>query len=1641
MSEILKLTSFGLVRTNPKLTTNVKIVADSKDKVYLESIDADPLLSKSIYKGFEVTGGSYSRDLNRFYSQGSSLLPKSIAYKTYEIDDSTGIKDRYKSQYDFTYAMGMTPKNSRLYTEEFSLFFPLWVEPSNIPDYFLIFKIDGPVAINSNDPTVISQVNTIDNGDFDASTYLEYMTSDPDNFWNNFIKKSKIIKTFDLTQRTAIGRYIRQHAKDPLFPESSMYASLKKGDLTYWQGMSYNEGGFCKKGQDIYTDFTLIDKTIIESEDFLTMGFQTNSVIHPNVLNLEFLFDDEEQDKYKFSRYFGLYVSEAQLGQFEIDGNALFVDKNYEVSQTPAPIKNNFGYANNTTDQIQYNDSGIKVYPKVLSYTHPSTTGPTGAVIFNGRLINFEETQYARIPYVKDTMDNFYSINATNDWSSTYAVNPTGPTGPVTHITYNSFLRLKNDKVNWKNFSGFEDPYTYIGAIKTDKKGRPNFSFRVIGEITTGDQIRIKETDWTDSSISSTIDYYTVTGNFSLPAGTNLGLSFSTKGTNTQIASAIAKAINYISVETEEHQIFEAISINDRVIVFTRLTSENWNSIKYTMFSSSITFPWSLPNKFLTTSTISYLPSPIAYTTGITGKYFESTFTGGCDNPNARFIVSVEDLQEMKDENDPVYLKTTIGFDKADKYSFYVDEPVFDSSGKIISFNNIEKYVSYHLEDTTQSIVYTSERKLALYHTAKNSNGYLSIYPIKDFDFDFFDTSYSKSADSNIDELYSWYTTSFDATFSPTFDYSALDATSRAFIDSMIGPTSSFYVGGGFQTLSGEIDDLLDQNIKITSEYDRLNENVLPELALSSRVVPFINKWVYDNDYVDVRENPYRLNSDQSFGYSNFSPSFDDFNSNSKFFTHEWYYLQEYPPYMSFEEKLNSFSYFDGPITVTDLPFIGSSGSTAYYNGLTGATGASANLLSIAEDYFLSYFTRETIGGTAIPRDFKYSQFEYGSSAKHPETLFRGVKINIKERTEYSSIDYNIESLKFLPSSKYNGYKFSALLTYSDVGSQISVIKNDKFESVTMLIQANLKDSTLLSSVGPSGTTRFIDRASLYTLKDKYTAVGATMYYSDVQLSGRLNAWTWDATNNYWVVTFVPDQNGNYPDLAKELSLNENGGYNDIVCDYTLGLPGTGTFTFQGVSNPTVNTFTCTSILTSGSIPAPLSASDNLLIDLSLPTPLATVPASWLPYTLYWSTLTSPWIVSLISPGYYLSGGYNAYVPIIESISFAAIANSINSGSPEIKYVNVDENGVVSFNQFALELSRPDLPVKSTYLKSTVLTNKPTELQTSSGILGYTLTSTDRVILNQLSRCRGGYNPKTKDLIKFIDLNDIKSEGLSYNNVEILTTQPDFKLSNGNIQNINFNKVNVQSPDVILKFNQGSLTSIYPLIGEIAIDHKDLFTFKSSWDAQYYNSYPKANTTKSIIGTREPKENKSFFGSKVIAIPNDVRLETFPSGIITSSELRDPSKIDFVPQNLVTTETTIGTNKYLSIDVYTELALEDWLIADGFGSDFYQYINPNYSFGNPGQVDDIKDYIEENIYLRYVVKEVILWEKYWKKGDIHPNVQTGLSDVQKIQAGYVKTKNFQTKFTTQDDLNFQLIYNIPQDRNYSIAITVVLEKK
>ena len=58
--------SFSLVRTNPKLTTNTKLMYNGK-KIYMESYPASPLLNRTQYKNVSIKQNStFNKDIANF---------------------------------------------------------------------------------------------------------------------------------------------------------------------------------------------------------------------------------------------------------------------------------------------------------------------------------------------------------------------------------------------------------------------------------------------------------------------------------------------------------------------------------------------------------------------------------------------------------------------------------------------------------------------------------------------------------------------------------------------------------------------------------------------------------------------------------------------------------------------------------------------------------------------------------------------------------------------------------------------------------------------------------------------------------------------------------------------------------------------------------------------------------------------------------------------------------------------------------------------------------------------------------------------------------------------------------------------------------------------------------------------------------------------------------------------------------------------------------------------------------------------------------------------------------------------------------------------------------------------------------------
>ncbi len=1610
---ILDKTSFGILRTNPKLTSNVKLISDSTDRLYLESFNANDELSKSKYKGYPVSSnGDYYFDLYRFYNQSSSTTSQ-IAFELFQRDETTSIKELYGLQFDQFYAYGAEPKNSKLYDEEYSLFAPLWIEPSNIPDYFIICRIEDPVSVNTKNSVDESDQNIID------------QIQSSENFVENILSKSTIVSSFDLTEKSNLGRYIRNHANNQKFPESSIVANWPKNDYFEYNGINIRKPGFCTKKREMYYESWTNDKTIIEYENIITEGFSELGIVHPNIINLEFLFDDKDVDKYTFQRYFGLYVNKSQYNEFFIDGNALFTDR-FSSNQEPLPTVDDIGYEFNIKDQIQTNSNGVVVYAQQPAI---SSIDPGGTAFFANEIVYNK----ARIGYCQDAKGNFHKIKNSDQFDT-------------------GTLRLNDKIINWKDFSGFQNPENYADAEFTNIKGRPACVIEFENQPLNDDEFRIYFTDTSDLSQLPYIDNFTITATNTIPLRTTSSNLYSSLGSTEDMAIAFAECVKGINAYFPDLISISAKAIGSKVVIFSRVNSETWNKIKVTSFSQA-TLPTDIGIKFVSGQLTeyqsgSYQSSPQPFSVAV-GWLATGQFVGGNNNTKGKIKVSSDDTSLFSTDK---YLVTVNGYSKILNIVPYLDEPVYDKSGQIIGFDNFNTYYTINIQDSTNDdILLTSSDQCSIVPLRFNNCGLLSVYPIKDFDFDFFNTQYEKSADSDTTKLYNFYlgaTGPYGQTSS--FDVTSTGLTgSTGWIDSIIGPSSPFVDDGEFYSLMGISNLIDDTDSVIYNEYDRLKENDIKAFAVDSRVVPFINKWVYDDNGVDVRQNPYRMNVDAAFRYPNFGPSFREFSNNPKFYTHEWYYLQKYPPYMSFEERRDSWSYFNNAI---QLGATYASGPTSSDFGLSTVSGPS----SFDSDYFTEYFTRETIDlpGITLPyavsQQVKYSKFAYANEQRFAETLFRGAKVIVKERVENSSINFNINKKRLRKSSKYNDYKFAAILSLTDAGTKIKVIENEKYKTITVLIEAGLIDNNFTKfGSASSGSTDpndyFIDRSLIYTLRDEIDDDLGIYEPANRNLGGAI--YSWSGIPGDIVVQFgVNTQNGTFPNLSSEIALNEIGGYNDILVERN-DIPGRG-FRITGISSVSTDTVIAQDVQDVFWTP-PLYPN----------TGINTLSPPYVP--------PSPGIFNASINGlfyqvpFYENGGFNAYKGVVDSLSFANIADLINKGAPTISYITYKEDGSVVENDKILELSIPDELWKANYLIPIEDNNVPNEIDSIStgNVAGFEMSAAANADINVLSRYGGRYQPKFNNIFGFLDYdlatNQYTSEPMlgtrhynfdSYQNLEFNIFDDKF----GFIDNYFYNKCNPENPSGVISLSNSALPSLYPKIGEVTIDKRDFYTFLSNWDMGYYRKAIDRTNEQPIIGYRGTVENKSFMGSKILSIPDEVRLENWE--IIEFEDLVGGlTNINNVPESVVkqinVTSTpkpgnTVTDKKELILNVYSSKALIKYLRADGIDSEFIDFINPAFSFGEDGLDDDIEQYIRNNIFQRYRVDKIIFYENRFANNvnQLEP-IELDLSNFELLKKGYKISENLSVKFFTDSPLDFTLIYNIPKLKNYSISFKVDLVKK
>ena len=667
--------SYSLVRTNPKLTANVKVVSDGTD-IYLESFSANTRLSSQKFKAFKVDGTStYDQDVFKFFDNGK--FPIEAAYEIFQEYEDDAVLSKYGNQYEMFYCAGTRSIASESYAQSLGTLAPLWLN-EQIPNYFVVFRLDNPAAVN-NFRAATENANTVN-----AQTSAE--------FSKNVLENCTAIKTFDLTEGTALGSYIRNYRNQESFPEVPLNMTWRKDEPILWNGISYKSGGFTSSGNFAYKDLVVKDSTIIQDEYLFTQGFQNNGIILANLLNMEFLFDDPTANDYSINRYFGMYVNDIEEGKFDISGEAFYKGTSTETTQQPKITSvTEVSQFLNTPFELT-NENGILLYLDPLK-TETITGLPTPTRV----------NEVESIFYVKDKEDDFHTIKKGSFWEQDQ-------------------IRLFDTKVDISLFTGYKQPDTFANASIISNKGFAQMYIKVLDNVEEGSKISFYDGSDFTGAIFADSTVATIPGK-------SIQRFFNPNGTLQEVAQSITSAINRGINENER---FFVASYNDTTVyIKSRFSGTRFNRMG---FELDIQFPEQFTQ--LETYPITTLAIPA------------KTFVGGNDVNNSLLKVELGDQDRFVKGNS---VQTTGGFTEIGDWVPYTNEPIYDGFNQIIGYTDIDKYAI--ITCNNNQIMVTRSGQVALYSDYKPSFGRFSFFPVKDFDFDFYSKQYSQKGELDFEEL------------------------------------------------------------------------------------------------------------------------------------------------------------------------------------------------------------------------------------------------------------------------------------------------------------------------------------------------------------------------------------------------------------------------------------------------------------------------------------------------------------------------------------------------------------------------------------------------------------------------------------------------------------------------------------------------------------------------------------------------------------------------------------------------------------------------------------------------------------------------------------------------------------------------
>ena len=1530
--------SYSITRTNPKLTGNVKLISNGTD-LYLESFSANTELSSSSFKAFKISGkDTYDRDVWKFFQSGR--FPANLGYEVFQEYQDISVLSQYQNQYEMFYSAGTRSVSSNAYSEDLGLLAPIWLN-EQIPDNFVIFRIDNPAAVNNINETLQN------------ANYLDAQTSS--KFTENVLQNCTAIKTFDLSSNSLLGSYLRNYRLQESFPKSPLNISWRKDEPIQWAGINYAKGGFTQSGSFSYDGLVTQDTTIINNEYFFTEGFERNRVLLANLINMEFLFTDVNADDYSINRYFGLYVNEIEEGKFDISGEGFY--KNTEKTQLPK-IKTVTEVSDllNTPFEMT-NSAGI------LLYLDPAKTTTVTGLPTPSRVNEVESIFYA-----KDKEDNYHTVKKGSNWGENQ-------------------IRLFDTKLDVSKFAGFQQPDAFANATILQQKGKATSSFKILDELVNGFKITFYDGVELVGEVAASNAEAPIPGN-------NKMQFFNPNGTPQEIAQAITLAIN--QGISPEKRFFVASYNNDTVYVQSRFGGSRFNRLKFNIDFAQ--YP-------LMVNSISSYPVSSELDN-------EKNFVGGNDVNGALLKVANGD-QDRFTKGD--FIQSKNGFAEIGEWVPYLNSPIINDRDKQIGYNEIDEYVIITLNDNQINI--TRSGQVALYSDYRPSFGRFSIFPVRDFDYDFYSKLYSQMGE--LDYEYAHYNQQ-----NGIGEYQNISTNPEI---------REFYDNGGFTTLIGLLKNA-DPDVNVESiikcEYDRLEENYIKQQAVASRVIPYINKWSWLNDGKNVRNLPYNLNLSEAFSQNNFAPSKYSVGQVPLGFTHEWYYLCEFPYYFKTDKAaiLNSWSYIDtAPV------------DTKEENPLTGQVYTPGTFQKVDKDYFNDYFIVDkfTVGNdiNLIDRQLRYGRFSGGDEKNFAEAFLRGVRIIAKPKANpLDKPNFNARSLKYINDGRFNEYRFSVMLipnAEEKPETQIKFVKNEKWKTVVMMVFLTLDNECI------NDGNQEIDRTALYSLESDYkvTASGssecvaiedpspsASYFYRDGNVDGALNltATSFDIQANAYLVQGVPNINGIQPRFLRDITIGAGGRFNSI--EFTIG---SDVYLCDGISRVVSDSqFYAAAITRNG--------------------------ASFVPGGL------DPTSSDLLSATYVtVDGGFNAYSARLRDVGFATIFKNVNKGNPNIVYETIDRDGNRLLDDagnllqtFVIELRAQADILKSVYVGVLPDPAKPTVFNLTD-IIGYDLSLQQKPRITPIGRHAGYYQPTSLDLFSFrdpyldLDFNSgspIPDEAYKLKVLELCRyTNTQFNSNDienfGQIKNLFYHKVNEEDPSTVLELSRDSAyLSVYPLINEVGIQSRDFYMFSSNWEPAYFRKSIDKSQIESIIGTKAMTERKSFYGSKYLKVPQEIKLETFIHSPFVRDAIKQPSLID---GTFMTEENRSSIVFYNFI----QKRLIEFLFTP-IKEQFINYIKDAFSFGDITTIDDdVERYITQNILQLYKISNVDFYVKSIRKKQPLDYSTAELTNAEKISDGLSINTSIGSKLLNTNPFDLKLIYNKRKGFTESFGFSITIVKK